>query len=59
MMTIEKASNGFIVREEDGETRVYQAEFNSVNVALAAVIRDLIEKMADDEEIKVKVDVGP
>lgn len=59
MINIEKASNGFIVREEDGDVRVYQAEFNSVNVALAAVIRDLIEKMADDEEIKVRVDVGP
>lgn len=59
MINIEKASNGFIVREEDGDVRVYQAEFNSVNVALAAVIRDLIEKMADDEEIRIKVDVGP
>lgn len=59
MVSIEKACNGFIVREEEGETRVYQAEFNSVNVALAAVMKDLIEKMADDEEIKVKVDVGP
>lgn len=59
MINIEKASNGFIVREEDGDVRVYQAEFNSVNVALAAVIRDLIEKMADNEDIKVRVDVGP
>lgn len=59
MLSIEKACNGFIVREEDGETRVYQAEFNSVNVALAALMKDLIEKMADDEEIKVRVDVGP
>ena len=59
MLSIEKACNGFIVREEEGETRVYQAEFNSVNVALAAVIKDLIEKMADDEEIRIKVDVGP
>ena len=59
MLSIEKASNGFIVREEEGAVTVYQAEFNSVNVALAAVIRDLIEKMADDEEIRIKVDVGP
>jgi uncharacterized lipoprotein YajG len=59
MLSIEKACNGFIVREEEGETRVYQAEFNSVNVALAAVIKDLIEKMADDEEIRIKVDFGP
>lgn len=59
MLSIEKACNGFIVREEEGETRVYQAEFNSVNVALAALMKDLIEKMADDEEIKVRVDVGP
>jgi len=59
MLSIEKASNGFIVREEEGVVTVYQAEFNSVNVALAAVIRDLIEKMADEEEIRIKVDVGP
>lgn len=61
MISIEKVSNGFVMRvdEEEEIVVVFQKEYNSMNVALAAVIRDLIEKMADDEEIKVRVDVGP
>lgn len=62
MISIEKVSNGFVVRVEEGEEEsviVFQKEYNSMNVALAAVFRYLQEHWQDDEAVKIKMDVGP
>lgn len=63
MISIEKVSNGYIVRiEEEGEdsTLVCQKEFNSMNVALGAVCKLLIERWQDESEpVGIKLDVGP
>lgn len=62
MISIEKVSNGFVVRIEEGEddyTMVLQKEYNSMNMALCALNKLLIDRWQDDEEhIKVKIDVG-
>lgn len=63
MISIEKVSNGFIVRIEEAgedETQVFQKEFNSMNMALAAICKMLLERWQHDEEaIQVKLDVSP
>lgn len=63
MISIEKVRNGFVltVNEDDEEyTVVCQQEYGSMNVALAAVFRTLMEHYQDnDESIKIKLDVQP
>lgn len=62
MISIEKVSNGFIARIEepdDDTTIVFQKEYNSLNMALAAVCQHLLERWQDDEPIQIKLDVGP
>jgi len=62
MISIEKVSNGFVMRVDEGEEEsviVFQKEYNSMNVALAAVFQYLQEHWQDDEAVKIKIDVGP
>jgi hypothetical protein len=62
MISIERVSNGFILRiEEDGEdeTIVCQKEFNSMNVALGSVFQRLIDMWQEDEPVRIKLDVQP
>lgn len=63
MISIERVSNGFVVRIEEGEddyTMVLQKEFNSMNMALGAVCKLLIDRWQDESEpVGIKLDVGP
>lgn len=62
MISIEKVSNGFVARVEEGDedyTVVFQKEFNSLNVALGAVFKMLLDRWSEDEPVKVILDVGP
>jgi hypothetical protein len=63
MISIEKVTNGYIVRiEETAEdaTLVCQREFNSMNVALTAVCKLLIDRWQDESEaVGIKLDVSP
>ena len=63
MISIEKVKNGFVLNiTEDGEeyTMVCQKEYDSLNVALAAVCNIIIKQWAEDKEpIGLKVDVLP
>ena len=63
MISIEKVSNGFVVRIEENDediTMVCQKEFNSMNVSLAAVCKMLIDRWQDESEaISIKLDVLP
>jgi|1048.fasta_scaffold148084_2 hypothetical protein len=63
MISIEKVRNGFVLQineDEEEYTIVCQQEYNSMNVALAAVFRTLMEHYQDnDEPIKIKLDVQP
>ena len=63
MISIEKVSNGFVMRVDEGDEGenviVFQKEYNSMNVALAAVFQYLQEHWQDDEAVKIKIDVGP
>jgi hypothetical protein len=63
MISIEKVRNGFVLQineDEEEYTIVCQQEYNSMNVALAAVFRTLMEHYQDnDESIKIKLDVQP
>lgn len=58
MIQIEKVSNGYIVHVDEDETIVFQREYQSMNMALAAVLNFLKEQWQDDEHVKVKLDVG-
>jgi len=61
MISIEKVSNGYIVRiEEDGqdETLVCQREYDSMNMALLAVFKQLCEQWQDVSEPQIKLDIG-
>lgn len=62
-ISIEQVENGYIMRFCDDEvhrTLVKQAEFDSMNLALAAVCKELVEWWQDDEEvIKVKLEASP
>ena len=63
MISIEKVSNGFIVRIEEADedaTLVCQREFNSMNVALGALCKLLIDRWQDESEaVGIKLDVSP
>ena len=63
MISIEKVSNGFVVRIEENDediTMVCQKEFNSMNVSLGAVCKLLIERWQDESEpVGIKLDVLP
>ena len=63
MISIEKVSNGYIVRIEEGETDetlVCQREFSSMNVALAAVCNILKEHWFEaDEGIQLTIEAKP
>ena len=63
MISIEKVSNGFVLNiQEDEEdfTMVCQKEYDSLNVALAAVCNILIKRWTEESEpIGLKVDVIP
>jgi hypothetical protein len=63
MISIERVSNGFILRiEEDGEdeTLVCQREFGSMNCALGAVCQILKEHWFDEEEgINLTIEAKP
>jgi len=63
MISIEKVSNGYIVRIEEGETDetlVCQREFSSMNVALAAVCNTLKEHWFEaDEGIQLTIEAKP
>lgn len=61
MISIEKVSNGYIVRiEEDGqdETLVCQREYNFMNMALLAVFKELVDRWQDSDEPQIKLDFG-
>ena len=63
MISIEKVSNGYIVRIEEAgtdETLVCQREFNSMNCALGAVCQILKEHWFDHEEgINLTIEAKP
>jgi hypothetical protein len=63
MISIEKVKNGFVLNiTEDGEeyTMVCQKEYDSLNVALAAVCNILIKHWIEESEpMGLKVDVMP
>jgi hypothetical protein len=63
MISIEKVSNGFVIRIEEAEedaTLVCQKEYNSMNVALTAVCKLLIDRWQDESEaVGIKLDVSP
>lgn len=57
MIQIEAVTNGFVVRNEEvEETLVFQKEFNSKNMALAAMFKYLQQNLEEAEPVKVKVD---
>jgi len=62
MITIEKVTNGYILRiEEDEEdsTIVFQKEYDSLNVALGSVCNYLIKMYSEPSEVQLKVDIIP
>ena len=63
MISIEKVSNGYILRIEEGdtdETLVCQREFGSMNAALAAVFHTVKEHWFDEQEgINLIVEAKP
>jgi hypothetical protein len=63
MISIEKVTNGYIVRIEEADedaTLVCQREFNSMNVALTAVCKMLIDRWQDESEpVGIKLEVSP
>lgn len=61
MISIEKVTNGYIVRIEendDDSTLVCQKEYDSMNMALGSVCKLLVDRWQDDEHVKVKLDIG-
>lgn len=63
MISIEKVTNGYIVRIEEADedaTLVCQKEFNSMNVALGAVCKMLIDRWQDESEaVGIKLEIAP
>jgi hypothetical protein len=63
MISIERVSNGFVVRIEENDediTMVCQKEFNSMNVSLGAVCKLLIDRWQDESEpVGIKLEVSP
>jgi hypothetical protein len=61
MITIEKVSNGYVMRVEENdtdETLVFQREFDSMNLALLASFRHLIDLWQESEGPQIKLDYG-
>lgn len=62
MISIEKVSNGYILRIEENdedETLVCQKEYGSMNMALGAVCKLLLDRWSDvNEEVRIKLDIG-
>jgi hypothetical protein len=62
-ISIEQVENGYIMRFCDDDvhrTLVKQAEFDSMNLALAAVCKELVEWWQDEDEvIRVKLEASP
>lgn len=56
MISIEKASNGFIVHVDDERTLVFQQEYDSMNLALGSVFRFLTKHLAEEDDISLKID---
>jgi hypothetical protein len=63
MISIERVTNGYIVRIEEADedaTLVCQREFDSMNMALGAVCKMLIDRWQDESEaIGIKLEVSP
>lgn len=51
MFTIERATNGFILRNEDNEATLFQSEYGSINHALAALMTHLNKEFASELDI--------
>jgi len=61
VISIERVTNGYIVRIEEGETDetlVCQREYDSMNMALLAVFKQLCEQWQDVSEPQIKLDIG-
>ena len=61
MITIEKVSNGYVMRVEENdtdETLVFQREFDSMNLALLASFRHLIDLWQEAQGPQIKLDYG-
>jgi len=62
-ISIEQVENGYIMRFSDDETQrtlVKQAEFNSMNIALAAVCKEVLNQWIDkDDEIQIHLEASP
>ena len=61
MITIEKVSNGYVMRVEENEmdeTLVFQREFDSMNLALLASFKHLIDLWQEVEGPQIKLDYG-
>ena len=63
MISIEKVRNGFVLQineDEEEYTIVCQQEYNSMNVALGAVCKLLIDRWQDETEaVGIKLDLSP
>lgn len=63
MISIEKVTNGYILRIEETEedsTLVCQKEFGSMNMALGAVFKELMLRWQEESEsVQIKLDVVP
>ena len=63
-ISIEQVENGYIMRfsgdEEIHRTLVKQAEFNSMNIALAAVCKEILDYWIDkDDTIQINLEASP
>lgn len=63
MISIEKVTNGYILRIEEAEedsTLVCQKEFGSMNMALGAVFKELLMRWQEESEsVQIKLDIAP
>lgn len=57
MISIETASNGFIVHVDDERTLVFQQEYDSMNLALGSVLKMIVNELEHDEHIRIKIDI--
>jgi hypothetical protein len=62
-ISIEQVENGYIMRfcdDEVARTLVKQAEFNSMNIALAAVCKEILDYWIDkDDTIQINLEASP
>jgi len=58
-VSVEKASNGYILRDDEtDEVLVFQKEYESCNVALAAILNHIRQKFEDpNENIRTVFDI--